>query len=130
MNLLLIASIIIITLALIFYTIGVLGEAKRKLLEWKDVWWFAAGLFCDSTGTFLMNRISSSGEKLLAPWAGTLMAISGTVAIILMIVHIIFAVVVMKKYDEYRSRFHKWSLVIWLLWLFSYIVGPIGLIAG
>lgn len=127
MNILLIGAIVIITLALVFYTIGVMGEARGKNLMWKDVYWFAAGLLCDATGTFLMSRISASGEKVLAPWASTLMAVSGTLAILLMAIHIVFAVLVLKKYPSHRTTFHKWSLTIWGLWLVSYIVGPIGL---
>lgn len=126
----LIIAIIAITQALIFYSIGVIGEARRKNLMWSDIRWFGAGLLCDAVGTFLMNRMSATGDKLLAPWAGTLMAISGTLAILLMAIHIVFAVVVMKRHESYRTKFHKWSVAIWVIWLVSYVVGPIGLMAG
>lgn len=127
MSPLLISAIVVITLALVFYSIGVLGEAKRKLLKWKDVYFFAAGLIADFTGTMMMVQISNRGENVLAPWASQLMAISGTAAIFLMAIHIVFAIVVMRKYSSYRESFHKWSLVIYCLWLVSYVLGPLGL---
>lgn len=123
----LIAAIIIITGALIFYSIGVIGEARRKNLLWRDVVWFGAGLIADFTGTMLMRQISQSGEGVLAPWANTMMTISGTAAIILMAIHIVFAVLVMLKYTDYKTKFHKWSIIIYAFWLISYISGPIGL---
>lgn len=127
MSPMLIAAIIIITGALIFYSIGVIGEARRKNLLWRDVVWFGAGLIADFTGTMLMRQISQSGEGVLAPWANTMMTISGTAAIILMAIHIVFAVLVMLKYTDYKTKFHKWSIIIYAFWLISYISGPIGL---
>lgn len=127
MSPLLITAIVIITLALVFYSIGVIGEARRKNLLWRDVVWFGAGLVADFAGTMTMRAISQSGETVLAPWANTLMTISGTAAIILMAIHIVFAVIVMTKFPDYRKKFHKWSVVIYIFWLVSYISGPIGL---
>jgi len=127
MSPLLIAAIIIITLALVFYSIGVIGEARRKKLIWRDVVWFGCGLVSDFIGTMTMRQISLNGENVLAPWANTLMTISGTAAIILMLIRIIFAVLVMLKFPNYKEKFHKWSIVIYVFWLISYISGPIGL---
>lgn len=127
MSPLLISAIIVITLALVFYSIGVIGEARRKQLLWRDILWFGLGLIADFIGTMLMRQISQNGDNILAPWANTLMTISGTAAIILMFVHIVFALLVMLKYTDYKSKFHKWSIVIYVFWLVSYISGPIGL---
>lgn len=127
MSPLLISAIIVITLALIFYSIGVIGEARRKQLLWRDILWFGLGLVADFIGTMLMRQISQNGDNILAPWANTLMTVSGTAAIILMFIHIVFALLVMLKYTDYKSKFHKWSIVIYAFWLVSYISGPIGL---
>lgn len=124
MSPLLISAIIVITLALVFYSIGVFSEARRKMLEWKHVAWFTAGLVCDITGTLMMRGLS--GDGLMSPLGATLMAVSGTLAVVLMVVHIIFAVVLLKK-NVYRDKFHKWSIIIWVIWLVSYVLGPIGL---
>ena len=122
----LIAAIIAITAALVFYSIGVLGEARRKVLKWRDAGWFAAGLVADTTGTLLMSNIASSGEHVLAEWSQTLMAVSGTLAIALMAGHLVFALVCLIS-NVYLEKFHRWSLVIYAVWLFSYVVGPLGL---
>lgn len=127
MSPLLISAIIVITLALVFYSIGVIGEARRKQLLWRDILWFGLGLVADFIGTMLMRQISQNGDNILAPWANTLMTISGTAAIILMFIHIVFALLVMLKYTDYKSKFHKWSIVIYSFWLVSYISGPMGL---
>lgn len=127
MSPLLISAIIIITGALVFYSIGVIGEARRKVLRWKDIVWFGLGLIADFAGTMLMRQISQNGEQVLAPWANTLMTISGTAAILLMLIHIIFALLVMFKFPSYKEKFHKWSIVIYCFWLISYASGTIGL---
>lgn len=129
MSPLLISSIIIITLALVFYTIGVMGEFRRKYLEVRDAVWFGAGLLADATGTFLMNRISESGESYLSPLASILMSISGSMALLLMLIHLILAIVFLKK-DKYREKFHTVSITIWSFWLIAYALGPIGLMLG
>ena len=108
MSPLLISAIIIITFALVFYSIGVIGEARRKQLLWRDIVWFGLGLVADFTGTMLMRQISQNGEKVLAPWASNMMTISGSAAILLMLVHIVFALFVMFKRPAYRIKFHKW----------------------
>lgn len=129
MDPLLIASIVIITLALIFYSIGVLGEFRRKFLEKRDALWFGAGLLCDTTGTFIMNRISTAGGTYLSPTADFLMNISGSLALLLMLLHLLIALILLRK-NVYRDKFHTVSIVIWAFWLIAYILGPIGLMIG
>ena len=50
----LIFAIITITLALVFYTIGVFGERKAKTLNKNHVIIFWLGLIFDTIGTFTM----------------------------------------------------------------------------
>ena len=57
MSPLLLAAIVFITLALIFYTTGVFGERRSGTLTARHVVIFWLGLFCDTTGTMLMSRI-------------------------------------------------------------------------
>lgn len=126
MNILLIMSMVVITMALIFYTWGVIGEARRKYLLPKDAVLFGLGLICDAVGTFMMSRISASGEKVLSEGVSQLMAVTGSIAIALMALHFVLSIVLIKK-DIYRNKFHTISLTIWCFWLVSYITGPIGL---
>ena len=54
----LIFAIAFITAALVFYTMGVWAEHKKKVLTWPHVILFGLGLVCDATGTEFMRRIA------------------------------------------------------------------------
>ncbi|MDD0857681.1 hypothetical protein NHF46_07885 [Arthrobacter alpinus] len=58
----LLPAIILITSALVFYSIGVWSEHVQRVLKWWHVGFFALGLACDASGTFLMSRIAASGR--------------------------------------------------------------------
>lgn len=123
MSITLLFAIITITLALIFYTIGVWSEHKSKELKVFHVVFFWLGLCMDTTGTTLMSRIADnsavSGKLLLH-------GITGFLAIGLMFIHAIWATIVMcKKNEEKMQNFHKFSLFVWLVWLVPYVIGMV-----
>lgn len=60
MSVKLLLAIIIITLALIFYTIGVWSEHHAGVLKKWHVIIFYCGLICDTIGTTLMESIARS----------------------------------------------------------------------
>lgn len=64
----LIAAIVTITMALIFYTIGVWTEHKQKCLKKFHLVFFWIGLLFDTTGTTIMSLISqeNGGSSLLS----------------------------------------------------------------
>lgn len=50
--------------------------------------------------------------------------ITGLLAILLMLVHAIWATVVLLRKDEQAIvNFHKFSLVVWVIWLLPYFSG-------
>ena len=52
--------------------------------------------------------------------------ITGQIALWLMLVHALWATrVVRRKDEELRTRFHRYSLVVWCIWLVPYIGGMI-----
>ena len=118
MSKLLVVAIVTITLALIFYTIGVFAEKKNgTLLKWHAVI-FWLGFICDTTGTTVMGKISGSGFSF------NIHGITGLIALILMAFHAIWATVILIKNDENaRKVFHKFSIVVWAIWLIPYIIG-------
>lgn len=126
----LIPAIILITAALVFYTIGVWAEHLQKVLKWWHAVLFGLGLICDASGTFLMSKIADSGEvQAVGVGAGlnTIMAITGAAALLLMVLHLVWAVVVLVRNREAeKKRFHKFSLVVWAIWLIPYFTGAIG----
>ena len=76
-----------ISLALFFYTWGVFGERRGGTLSLKYVLLFWIGLACDTTGTLTMSNIASQS----AASGFGIHAITGVVAIVLMLVHALWA---------------------------------------
>jgi len=113
----LIFSIAAMTLALIFYSIGVWGEKLSGGLKKWNLSMFWIGLIMDSTGTTLMGIISG-GFSL------NLHSATGALAIALMIFHALWATwVLIKGNEKQKINFHKFSLVVWLIWLVPYFTG-------
>ena len=108
------AAVIIINLALIFYSIGVWSERLQgRLKVWHTVF-FWLGLVCDTWGTGLMF-------EFVGGMSYDTHGVSGLLAIILMLVHAIWATVVLVKKDEKMIvNFHKFSIFVWLVWLIPY----------
>ncbi len=122
---LLIPAIIFITLALIFYTVGVWGEHRAKVLEKKHVIIFWCGLVCDTLGTFTMSRIAAAhADKTITPIQLLIHQSTGMLAILLMLFHAVWATWVLNKGSEKaKQAFHKFSMVVWVIWLIPYFVG-------
>lgn len=120
----LVFSIITITLALVFYTIGVFSEHKAKTLKkWHVViFWF--GLLFDTLGTTAMSQISKSTQNTISASNINIHGLTGALAIILMLFHALWASwVVYKGSDKSKVTFHKFSLLVWLIWLIPYFIG-------
>ncbi|MBC5996905.1 TIGR03987 family protein [Romboutsia ilealis] len=120
----LIFAIVTITLALVFYTIGVFGERRAKSLNKNHVVIFWLGLLCDTTGTLTMGKIAKSGVEVMNVATQTLHGLTGFLAIILMLFHAVWATWVLYKNDEKKKEtFHKFSIIVWIIWLVPYIIG-------
>lgn len=113
-------AIITISLALVLYTIGVWGEKLQKVLKPGHIVIFWLGLICDTTGTTLMSIISESSNPF------NFHGITGGIAILLMLSHAIWATIVLKRKKEAMMHtFHKFSLIVWIIWLIPYLSGVI-----
>lgn len=125
----LLPAIILITLALILYTIGVWSERVQKVLKpWHAVF-FGLGLAADASGTFLMNLIATENRAagIEQSVLNQLMGVTGVIAIVLMAVHLAWAIVVLVRNREAeKSRFHRFSVIVWVIWLVPYIGGALG----
>lgn len=126
----LLPAIILITAALVFYSVGVWSEHAQRVLKWWHAGFFALGLLCDASGTFLMSRIAASGGVQTQGFGASLnaiMAVTGAAALLLMVVHLGWAVIVLvRNRDDEKKRFHKFSLLVWGIWLIPYLTGAIG----
>jgi uncharacterized repeat protein (TIGR03987 family) len=116
----LVPAIIFITLALVFYTIAVWWEKATKSLKGRHLLLFWLGLVCDTTGTTLMGKLAGSIFQL------NFHGITGALAVILMLIHALWATTVhASKRLEPKTQFHKYSVLVWAVWLVPYISGLI-----
>ncbi len=120
-------SIILITLALVAYTIGIWAEKYAgKLKPWHAAA-FIVGLIFDATGTYFMSLIANNGGMITEGTAGVLtkvMAITGAMALLLMFLHASWATVVLiRNRPKELAAFHKFSLAVWAIWLIPYFTG-------
>lgn len=119
MSNLLLFSTITITLALVFYSVGVWAERISRYLKKWHVIAFWLGFTFDVTGTVAMHFISEHPFDLT-----DLHTLTGQIALWLMLAHAIWASrVVRKGTDSQRSKFHIYSLFVWLIWLIPYFGG-------
>ena len=107
-------AVIVINLALICYSIGVRSERLQgRLKVWHTVFFWLV-LVCDTLGTGMMF-------EYVGGMSWDLHGASGLLAILLMLVHAVWATVVLLKKDEKMIvSFHKFSIFVWLVWLIPY----------
>ncbi|MGB3715835.1 MAG: HsmA family protein [Candidatus Promineifilaceae bacterium] len=110
-------STILITLALIFYTIGVWAERFSGRLKPRHLIFFWGGLIFDTTGTGMMMDMAGG-------LTFDIHGVTGVLAILLMIIHAIWAtIVLLRKNEGAILTFHRLSVVVWLIWLVPYFTG-------
>lgn len=117
----LLTAILLISGALLFYSIGVWGEKLRGGLTplWLAFFW--AGFVCDTTGTMVMGRIAGAG-----PFQLNFHGITGMLAILLMAAHAVWATVVLLRKDQKAIKgFHRYSIAVWIVWLIPYLSGVV-----
>ena len=113
----LVISIILVNLALVFYTISILNEVKEEVLRSWHVVMFFIGLTCDIVGTLIMYELGGGIVK-----AG-IHDILGFIALLLMLANTIGSVLILKKYKNLLNKFYKFSAFAWVIWIISYILG-------
>ena len=115
----LIISSILITLALVFYSLGVWSERFARYLKRWHVAAFWIGFLFDVSGTWAMHQISEGPLDLREPHT-----ITGQIALWLMLAHALWATWVMRRgSEEVRTGFHRYSIIVWMIWLVPYFGG-------
>jgi uncharacterized repeat protein (TIGR03987 family) len=115
----LILSIMLITAALFFYTLGVWAERFARYLKRWHVIAFWIGFTFDISGTWAMHIIAEGPFDLCEPHT-----LTGQIALWLMFLHASWATRVVKKgSDKMLKQFHKFSIVVWFTWLIPYFSG-------
>lgn len=112
-------SVVSMICALSFYTYGVWGEKLAGILRNRHLTFFWGGLVFDTLGTTLMGRMAGV-------FTFNMHGVTGLAAIVLMMVHAIWATLalVLRQENVLRS-FHRFSLAVWGLWLVPFISGMI-----
>jgi uncharacterized repeat protein (TIGR03987 family) len=119
MNITTLLSTVLITLALVFYSIGVWAERISKYLKGWHLAAFWTGFVFDVSGTWAMGQLSDEPFNIL-----DIHSVTGQIALWLMLIHAIWATYVVRRGSEnIRKRFHSYSLVVWLIWLIPYFGG-------
>lgn len=114
-----ILSTILISLALLFYSMGVWAERLARYLKAWHVFAFWTGFTFDVSGTLAMTKLAVGPFNPVA-----LHTLTGQIALWLMLAHAIWATYVVRKGSEKaRSSFHRYSLIVWLIWLIPYFGG-------
>jgi uncharacterized repeat protein (TIGR03987 family) len=107
-------SFIIITSALLFYSIGVWSERFSGVLKPWHLAFFWAGLVFDTWGTGMMFDMAGG-------MSFDIHGLTGLLAILLMLIHAVWATVVLIRKDEKMiNNFHKFSVLVWFIWLIPY----------
>jgi uncharacterized repeat protein (TIGR03987 family) len=115
----LLISTVLITLALVFYSTGVWAERIARYLKVWHVTAFWIGFSFDVSGTYAMSRLATEPFNLLASHT-----LTGQIALWLMLAHAIWATIVVRKGSEkVLTGFHRYSLIVWLIWLIPYFGG-------
>jgi uncharacterized repeat protein (TIGR03987 family) len=106
--------------ALALYTVGVWAERiSGKLKPWHAVL-FWCGLACDTVGTGAMGKLA--GNMFQVNFHG----ITGLIAIVLMLFHATWAVIVLARRNERLiATFHRLSVLVWAIWLVPMIGGMV-----
>jgi uncharacterized repeat protein (TIGR03987 family) len=113
-------AISFILFALVLYTVGVWSERFQHKLKWWHTTFFWMGFSADTIGTTAMSILSGS------LFATTFHGITGNIAIILMLFHAIWATIVLiRKNEKMILNFHKFSIMVWAIWLIPMISGAI-----
>ena len=113
----------IISLALICYSIGVWSERFSARLKVWHLVFFWLGIIFDTWGTGLMFAMAGGLTY-------DIHGLTGMLAIVLMLIHAVWATVVLLKRDENLiARFHRFSVTVWGIWLIPYLSPMVIMIA-
>jgi uncharacterized repeat protein (TIGR03987 family) len=111
-----------VTAALITYSIAVWGEQITNDLKPPFVIMFCIGVVCDATGTLMMMFDMQVGGSVLGFWDTIFHIVTGLAAILLMLIHAVWAIRVLRMGDEVSAaKFHKFSKFVWAFWLIPFL---------
>jgi uncharacterized repeat protein (TIGR03987 family) len=113
----LIGAVVTMLSAAILYTIAVFAEQLSGVLKPWHLALFWVGFVFDTTGTTLMSQVAG-GFRV------NLHGVLGAAAILLMLVHSLWATTAIAlKQERVLKEFHRFSRLVWLLWMITLVTG-------
>jgi uncharacterized repeat protein (TIGR03987 family) len=114
----------VITLALICYSVGVWSERFAGRLKPWHLAFFWLGLAFDTWGTGMMFDMAGG-------MTFDVHGVTGLIAIGLMFLHAGWATIVLARRNErWITSFHRFSIVVWAIWLVPYFSPMIFALGG
>jgi len=115
----LIISVVLITAALFFYSLGVWAERLSRYLKLWHLIAFWIGFTFDISGTWAMHIMAEGPFDLSEPHT-----LTGQVALWMMFLHAAWATYVVRKGRlKILTKFHRFSIFVWMVWLIPYFGG-------
>jgi len=107
-------AIVFISLALLLYSLSIWSEKIKKGLKPWMVKFFISAFTCDLIGTSLMFCQSAVKFQLNthSSW--------GYAALIIMGLHLSWALIALKYHGRAEKYFHRFSLLAWFIWLIAF----------
>jgi len=110
-------GIFLFTIALVFYSISVWAGWFSKRLKLWHIYVFLIGLLTDYLATVL-TYVAIGG--IVFTWH----AILGFISIALMTIHVVWAIIAyLNKSEQSIINFHRISVIVWSIWMVSYLSG-------
>lgn len=121
MNSILIAGSIIVTLALISYTIAIVSEQRKKIISKTVIVFLTVGIFLDITATILMITGSPNSPYTYHGFIGY-----SALAVMLIETFIIWKKFLKNGINSVVDHFaHQYSRYAYLWWVLAYITGSL-----
>ena len=126
-------GIVFINSAFVLYTVGVWSEKIQGELNKRHLILFWCGVLCDALGTSAMATLANNSAEggiqnivHFIPIYKELHSLTGFIALALMVVHVCWAtIIIIHKKQGWTQRFHRYSFIVWLIWLIPFISGMI-----
>lgn len=111
---------LLFVLALVLYSLAIWSDRIKKELRAWMLAVFGTALIADILGTVLLCAVVSDAFRV------NVHTVTGLASLAIMLVHYIWALQAFLAYDRRsETRFRRWSVWAWGLWLVSFLSGAL-----
>lgn len=121
MNITLIIAVTVVTLALIFYSIGFFSAVKKQKISILTPIFYWLGVICDISSTILMFLLANTTNTSI-----TTHGVIGIIAVVLMLGCAIYATIAHRKnIAEITLAFRQHRVIPYIFWIIVFVVATI-----